>query len=384
MRIAFFASFALLVTASLAPAQLALQLTTGVDGGISVPADPLLVPPTGITVEAWITYDDSTIPLDGQLYWPTIVRQNLQNGQEVYNLRVGAGNTASRRLEWIVRAGTQLQNVSYTFAAGEFAQFTHVAATFDGQNMRIFKNGAQVASRTLTTLTELVNTGDVLRIGNGDAVAPGRETWNGRIDELRIWPVARTAGEILSTKDLTLGTLPGKVLNFPLDGFELDLSSGLLGTTFGTTSYVAGAPGLVGSFPAVGAIGQSTTTCGRTIDSLVTTIPAIGNSEFALWAARGPRPTVAPIGLLFGSVNPAPSGFPPVLGVDVAFDLNAVVYQLSLVPATSLLGNARWPLPIPNDSAFPGVSLVFQWAFLDSTCGPQGITASDGLQFTFQ
>lgn len=384
MRTALAASFVLFATAALAPAQFALQLATGVDGGISVPADPLLVPPTGITVEAWITYDDSTIPINGLFYWPTIVRQNLGNGQEVYNLRVGAGSSATRRLEWIVRVGTQLQNVSYTFAVGEFANWTHVAATYDGQSMRIFKNGVQVATRTLTTLTELVYAGDVLRIGNGDASAPGRETWNGAIDELRIWPVARSAGEILSTKDLSLGQLPGKLLNFTLDGFEFDVSSGLLGTLFGTTTYVPGVPGVGGASPSVIAIGQSTTNCGRTIDSMVTTIPSIGNNEFALWAVRGPRPTVAPIGLIFGSVNPAPSGFPPVLGVNVAFDLNAVIYQLSLVPATSLLGNARWPLPIPNDSAFPGVSLVFQWAFLDSTCGPQGITASDGLQFTFQ
>ena len=54
------------------------------------------------------------------------------------------------------------------------------------------------------------------------------------------------------------------------------------------------------------------------------------------------------------------------------------------MPPTTLLGNARWPLPIPNDSAFPGVSLLFQWAFFDSVCGSQGITASDGVQFTLQ
>lgn len=384
MRTAILASLAFLATAAAVKAQLALQLTTGVDGGISVPASPLLVPPTGITVEAWITYDDSTIPLDGFFYWPTIVRQNLQNGQEVYNLRVGAANTSSRRIEWIIRAGTSLQSVSYTFAAGEFAQFTHVAATFDGQNMRIFKNGVQVAARTLGTLTELVNTGDVLRIGNGDASAPGRETWNGKIDELRIWPVARTASEILSTKDQSLGTLPGKLLNFTLDGFEFDLSSGLIGATFGTTAYAAGAPSLVPQYPVVAAVGQSSSTCGRSIDALVTTVPSIGNADFAIWAARGPRPTVSGLGLLFGATAAAPVGLPPVLGVDLAFDINTVVYQVAVLPPTTLLGNARWPLPIPNDSAFPGVSLLFQWAFFDSVCGSQGITASDGVQFTLQ
>lgn len=383
MRNALIASFAALLAVEV-PAQIGLQLATGVDGGVSVPADPLLVPPTGITVEAWITFDDATIPVNGLFYWPTIVRQNIQNGQEVYNLRVSSGNTNARSLQWTVRAAGQLQNVTYTFAPGEFAQWTHVAATYDGQNLRIYKNGAQVAARTLATVNELVYSGDVLRIGNGDAVAPGRETWNGMIDELRVWPVARTAGEILATKDQALGTLPGKLLCFSLDGHTIDVASGLLGATFGTTAFAPGAPTLLLSNPSVFAVGSSTTTCGRSIDALVTTAPAIGNAEFAIWAARGPRPANSALGILFGATAAAPAGFPPVLGVNAAFDLNTVVYQVAILGPTNALGNARWPLPLPNDSSFPGVTLWFQWAFADAACGPQGITTSDGLQITLQ
>ncbi len=384
MRTALLSTLAFTLAVATAPAQIGLQLTTGVDGGIVIPADPLLVPPTGITVEAWITFNDSTIPLNGLFYWPTIVRQNIQNGQEVYNLRVSSGNTGARSLQWTVRVNGQLQSVSYVFAAGEFVPWTHVAATYDGQNLRIYKNGAQVAARTLTTTAELVYSGDVLRIGNGDPVAPGRETWNGMIDELRIWPVARTAGEILSTKNQSLGALPGKLLNFTLDGFEIDISSGLIGATFGTTAYAAGAPLAQLVSTSVSSFGQSTTTCGRSIDALVASVPSIGNADFAIWAARGPRPAQSGVGLLFGAVAQAQPGLPPALGVNVAFDLNSVVYQVAILGPTTLLGNARWPLPLPNDPAFPGATLYFQWAFLDSVCGPQGITASDGLQVTLQ
>ena len=383
MRNALIASFAALLAAEV-PAQIGLQLTTGVDGGISVPADPLLVPPTGITVEAWITFDDSTIPLNGLFYWPTIVRQNIQNGQEVYNLRVSSGNTNARSLQWTVRAAGQLQSVGYTFAAGELAPWTHVAATYDGQNLRIFKNGAQVATRTMPTANELVYNGDVLRIGNGDAVAPGRETWNGMIDELRIWPVARTAGEILATKDKALGYLPGKMLNFPLDGHAIDIGSGLFGATFGTTSFAGGAPTLVPLNPSVAAVGVSSTNCARSIDALLASAPTIGNADFAIWAARGPRPANSGLGILFGAVAQAAPGLPPVLGVQPAFDLNSVVYQVAILGPTNALGNARWPLPLPNDPAFSNVTLWFQWAFADATCGAQGLTTSDGLQVTLQ
>ncbi len=383
MRNVLLASFAALLAIEL-PAQIGLQLTTGVDGGISVPADPLLVPPTGITVEAWITFDDSTIPLNGLYYWPTIVRQNIQNGQEVYNLRVSSGISNSRSLQWTVRAAGLLQSVSYAFAPGEFAQWTHIAATYDGQTLRILKNGVQMSRVALTSINELVYSGDVLRIGNGDAAAPGRETWNGMIDELRVWPVARTIGEILATKDQALGTLPGKLLCFSLDGHPIDVASGLVGVPFGTSSFAPGAPSLLLTNPAVFAVGSSSTICGRSIDALITTAPAIGNAEFGIWAARGPRPANSALGILFGATAAAPAGFPPVLGVNVAFDLNTVVYQVAILGPTTALGNARWPLPLPNDPAFPGVTLWFQWAFADSTCGPQGITTSDGLQVTLQ
>lgn len=377
-------ALSLFAFAAMLPAQLGLQLTTGADGGVSVPADPLLVPPTGITVEAWITYDDASVPINGLFYWPTIVRQNIQNGQEVYNLRVGAGSTAARRLEWIVRAGGQLQSVSWNFAAGELAAFSHIAATYDGQTLAIYKNGVLVASRLLAAVNELVYSGDVLRIGNGDPVAPGRETWNGTIDELRIWPVARTAAEIQATMNQGLGTFPGKVLNFTLDGHTIDVASGLVGATFGAVNFVPAAPGLQYQFPAVAAVGQSTTSCGRSIDALVTTVPELGNQAFAVWAVRGPRPAQSQVGILFGSLAPAPAGLPPVLGVDLAIDLSAVAYQVAILLPTTLLGNARWPLPLPNDATFAGVSLTFQWAFLDAICGPQGVSASDGIQVTLQ
>ncbi len=55
---------------------LALQLNAGIDGGIDVPADPLLVPPTGLTVEAWVAYNDRNIPT-GAFYWKHITTSSF-------------------------------------------------------------------------------------------------------------------------------------------------------------------------------------------------------------------------------------------------------------------------------------------------------------------
>ena len=73
-----------------------------------------------------------------------------------------------------------------------------------------------------------------------------------------------------------------------------------------------------------------------------------------------------------------------MLGVQAAFDLNSVVYQVAILGPTNALRNARWPLPLPNDPAFSNLTLWFQWAFADATCGAQGLTTSDGLQVTLQ
>ena len=67
---------ALLCLLPLAPAQnQGVALSATVDGYIEIPYSPLVVPRSGITVEAWITYDDATLPTGWR--YPTIVRQGL-------------------------------------------------------------------------------------------------------------------------------------------------------------------------------------------------------------------------------------------------------------------------------------------------------------------
>ena len=75
-----------------------LELVHNVNGGVVYQFDPRMVPATGLTVEAWITYDGAGIPLDGIYRWPTIARQNTSPFQESWNFRVNANNSGQRRL----------------------------------------------------------------------------------------------------------------------------------------------------------------------------------------------------------------------------------------------------------------------------------------------
>ena len=72
----------------------------------------------------------------------------------------------------------------------------------------------------------ILDTGGVFRIGCGDLTVVGGETWNGEIDEVRIWPFARSAAAIQSTMNMSLAAMPGELSTWNLDGTFVD-SSGL-------------------------------------------------------------------------------------------------------------------------------------------------------------
>jgi Concanavalin A-like lectin/glucanases superfamily len=381
-----FLTTAILVTAAAAiPAQnQCLHLVTGQSGYCDVPYDPTLVPPTGLTVEAWITFDDSTIPTGGLYYWPTIARQNVSPNSESWVFRVGSANTGNRNLEFKVRQnGASLPTLVYAFAPGEFAQWTHVAGTFDGTTMTIYKNGQQVATQTVTSYG-VPNNGGVLRIGDGDLSNPGNETWNGDIDELRVWPFPRTAGEIAESMNQELSGMPGKVLTFNFNGNYVDSSHGLVGAPVGTIAFSSNTPTLTPMSPVSLNVGSSTTTCLNTIDTHLGSLPTVGNLNFAVWCTQGPAPASSSLGIAVGATAAAPAGQPPLLGVNLIFDLSHVLMVQAYVPGTIGLGNQRFALPIPNVASLVGLGVVTQFGFADSICGPSGFTGSDGIIFSVQ
>ncbi|HZN38758.1 MAG TPA: LamG domain-containing protein [Planctomycetota bacterium] len=368
--------------AALLPAQgYAVILYAGLDGGANVPFHAATVPPTGLTVEAWVRFDDATMPT-GVPYFPTIVSQNADT-QASWLLRVASGSTNNRIVEFLVRDGAGvLQSLTWPFAAGELSNWTHLAATYDGQVMTLFKNSVQVATLTLGAAYEVQNLGGVLRIGNGNRTIPGRETWNGYIDELRIWPMPRSAAEIAATQNSTLLSMPGKVLTYNLDGDFYESSIGLSGTGFGTFNTFVDGPLLTGGgYSASSDYGPSTTTCPRPADIGIGSLANLGNSAFNIWCTKAP--THSPIGLFVIAAQQAPVQ-PPFLGVSLAFTPQSVITIAAYAPATFGLGLQRQPLPIPNSMALLQFTVFGQFVFFDAQCGPQGLSASNGLTIAVQ
>jgi hypothetical protein len=72
----------------------------------------------------------------------------------------------------------------------------HVAITFDGTTLKLYVDGALDNSSTKSFNT----TGTTLRIGQRSVGDAGSELFNGIIDELRIWNVARTQAELQANR----------------------------------------------------------------------------------------------------------------------------------------------------------------------------------------
>jgi hypothetical protein len=151
----------------------------GVNDFVLVNDAPSLDLTTAMTLEAWV------YPVVAPTNWKAI----LQKATNAYFLAAGSSSGG------VPAVGGTLNGVCCTnlYALGKLTanQWTHVAATYDGSQMRLYVNGAQVASRTASGPLEV--NANALRMGGNTY---GTEYFNGRIDEVRIYSRALSPAEI--------------------------------------------------------------------------------------------------------------------------------------------------------------------------------------------
>lgn len=154
-----------------------------------------------ITLESWIYL--RSIP-DPAAY--VVSRSDLIAGPpngDRYLLAILPGNSAHLNIN------------GFALAAGLVTQekWVHVAGTYNGQTMRIYVNGTLRGEQSASTLIN-VRQADIL-IGNFDVI---QRRFDGLIDEVRIWNIARTQDEIMSTMNTRLsGAESGLVAYWPLE-----------------------------------------------------------------------------------------------------------------------------------------------------------------------
>jgi hypothetical protein len=361
-----FAAFSSLVAMAAVGQNQGLVLANGTTGHVDVPHSPTLAPSGGITVEAWVKYDSA---LGTGWRFPTIARNDPSPNQSAWFLRVEAGNTQANRMLWWVTTANGNYTLSWFYAAGTLANWTHVAATYDGAALRIFANGVQVAQGVGTG--KIADLGGIVRIGGGDVSISGGETWNGELDEVRVWPFARSAAAIASTRNMRLATIPGEVTTWNLDGDAVDSSGGNHGAAFGTAAFAPNSLVLQDvPFPGLLPLGYAS---GCSSNGLVAApaLANLGNQGFGFVGTRAPASAPGVLAVTTAAL-PVPV---TVLGIDVFVDLGTgVVVGVS----ANTLGTSDVPFAIPASSGFLGVALVSQLAWIDGACA-SGYSATGAL-----
>ena len=151
-----------------------------------------------ITVEAWV-YPTTWASL---VWQGNVVNQENNSTNDGFMLRVGETGRINFGVGTANTSWYELNTPTNTLQLNTWA---HIAGTYDGTTLKIYKDGIQVGTST-------VNAGAVVA-GNIALTIGARRTdrfFAGKIDEVRIWTVTRTAAELIQGMTTEYcGSVPG-------------------------------------------------------------------------------------------------------------------------------------------------------------------------------
>ena len=156
---------------------------------VSVPDAPSLDLTNGMTLEAWVNPSQVSA-------WRTLIMKESaispipRNGWSVLTAYGMYANTDTSRPNVFFNGPVNGYEVRGTSQVPVNA-WTHVAATFDGSNLRMYINGNLQATAAATA--PIATTADALRIGGNNIWG---EYFQGLIDEVRVYNRALSASEI--------------------------------------------------------------------------------------------------------------------------------------------------------------------------------------------
>jgi hypothetical protein len=162
----------------------------GTTAWVTVPNAAQLGLTTAMTIEAWVN------PTALGANWRTILMKEAP-GNLSYNLYAHNGATGPGGY---VRVGSNDYGAEATPALTANT-WTHLAATYNGSTVVLYKNGVQVATQAISG--SIVTSTGVLRIGGNSVWG---EYFAGLIDEVRIYSRVLTAAEI--TTDMNTAVKP--------------------------------------------------------------------------------------------------------------------------------------------------------------------------------
>ena len=178
----------------------------GVDDHVLVAPNDSLALSNQLTFEAWVYTAESRCN--------TIISRGPHGEDYIFQVGYdGAGDCTTRRLSLFTAGGW----ASTPTATIPLSTWTHVAVTFDGAFKRFYING--VTAGNVANSSALVQTASPLSIGRqGTASGCNCNFFKGRIDEVRIWNVVRSAAQINQNWNKPLaGNEPGLAAYYRFD-----------------------------------------------------------------------------------------------------------------------------------------------------------------------
>ncbi|MBN4051282.1 LamG domain-containing protein [bacterium AH-315-M05] len=159
-----------------------------------------------MTIEAWVYPTDiasnffySFIRQNAPASTPDFLLAFQNNGAK---LAFGVYTTAYSELDVLITAS------NYTDG------WHHIAAVYDGATQKLYVDGTEVGSQSNTGNIRL-GTGTIMRIGSNLSTT---ENYEGQLDEIRIWNIARTQSEIINSMFTTIaGNTSGLLAYWRLD-----------------------------------------------------------------------------------------------------------------------------------------------------------------------
>lgn len=202
----------LILLALVSNAQNCIQNTSslqfdGISTYVSLATNNNLDVTDSITVEAWIRAGVwATLPARGSI----VCNHGWYTGEQGFVLRAGGSGQLSFNIAFD-SAGTSVgwKEVISGTGALQLNTWTHVAATFDGNNMKLYINGSLSQTKSLGIQGHIVPSLDYnLSIGRlADSNQVDHRYWTGNIDEVRIWHRVLNAAELAANMNTHIDAL---------------------------------------------------------------------------------------------------------------------------------------------------------------------------------
>jgi chitodextrinase len=197
----------------------------GTNSIVNIPDSNSLHLSSGLTLEAWVK------PTSITSIWSDVIYK----GNDIFYLE--ASSPQSDKPAGAITVGSSEVQLFGTKAL-PVNSWTYLALTYDGANLRLYVNGAQVASVAQTG--PIATSTNALQIG-GDTIYG--QNFAGLIDDVRVYNTARTSAQIQTdmktpvAADKRSPSAPRSLTATPVGASQIDLSWSAASDNVGVTGY---------------------------------------------------------------------------------------------------------------------------------------------------